>query len=1017
MRQYVALAAFLQLAVVAPLAAATVTFKTNAQLIAESPRVVLARVIGQRYVREDDATIHTVTKLAVLEDFTGRPADDIEVWELGGYAGGEYLHVDGAPSFTVGENVVLCLELGPHGYRSVAMNYSVFHVENGPAGTRLVRDLRGLKLEGGQAVPLTLQAFRALAAQVLGRPSVLRTAELPDPQDEIAFTFLPFGPPRWKEADSGTPIKYYRNTTGAMPIAGDGSTQFQTAMATWTNPPDAKVILQYAGTTSQSAPRGPFTGLSGPTVVVTFDDPNSELSTDTIALAGGVFIPDDTNVASGVTFRKFTRAYVIWQKNATLAANFKTDPDFTRVLAHEVGHTIGLGHTQTDGSIANPESQLMYATCCSPTIPIPPALGPDDLAGLVFIYPTVSATVLLDKDHLNFGATMNGAAFVAQTTAQIVRMTQTGAGVVTWTAVSNVPWVQVSPASGTGPQPLSFTVSSVPGLPIGTTLDGAVTVTFTGSSPATQTVAIRLTTIPNGTSLPPFGTVDTPVDGTTGITGATPVTGWALDDTEVASVAICRDPAGGEPTVPDSRCMGRGQYFLGYAVFIDNARPDVDAAYPLFPRSTRGGWGFMVLTNMLPLQGNGTYRFSAYALDNEGFQFNLGNRTIGVTNATATKPFGTIDTPGQGEVVSGNAYVNFGWALTQNPKHIPFDGSTMVVYVDGVAIGQPAYNFFRSDIATFFPGLANTDGAVGYYVLDTTKYPNGLHTIVWTATDSAGESDGLGSRYFNIANAFTAASSTGTGELAVKAANATTADTLDAVSPDTSPIAGRRGWNADAPLRNYKSDDKGVTLVRGEELDRFELRLDAKAGGRFAGFLRVGRDLRPLPVGSNLDASTGVFTWSPGVGFIGAYNLVFVEYVGDDPVLRHEVRILIGPKGSNQVGPRVVIDTPRRQQDVGQPFVLAGWAADFGSKDDTGIDAIHVWAYPLKGGAPIFVGTAATGGARPDVAAVHGAQFENTGYGIYVQNLEPGNYDLAVFGHSSVTGEFAPAAVVRVTVR
>ena len=32
---------------------------------------------------------------------------------------------------------------------------------------------------------------------------------------------------------------------------------------------------------------------------------------------------------------------------------------------------------------------------------------------------------------------------------------------------------------------------------------------------------------------------------------------------------------------------------------------------PTSPRSSRAGWGFMVLTNMLPNQGNGTYVFYA----------------------------------------------------------------------------------------------------------------------------------------------------------------------------------------------------------------------------------------------------------------------------------------------------------------------------------------------------------------------------------------------------------------------
>lgn len=111
----------------------------------------------------------------------------------------------------------------------------------------------------------------------------------------------------------------------------------------------------------------------------------------------------------------------------------------------------------------------------------------------------------------------------------------------------------------------------------------------------------------------------------------------------------------------------------------------------------------------------------------------------------------------------------------------------------------------------------------------------------------------------------------------------------------------------------------------------------------------------------------------------------------------------------------MVIDTPAPQQAVGQPFVLAGWAADLDAPGNTGIDAVHVWAYPLTGEAPIFVGTAMLGGARPDVAAIHGDAFKRTGYGVRVQGLTPGNYDLTVFAWSTVQGGFVPATTVRVT--
>ncbi len=204
-------------------------------------------------------------------------------------------------------------------------------------------------------------------------------------------------------------------------------------------------------------------------------------------------------------------------------------------------------------------------------------------------------------------------------------------------------------------------------------------------------------------------------------------------------------------------------------------------------------------------------------------------------------------------------------------------------------------------------------------------------------------------------------------------------------------MLGRRGWDLEAPWRWYGVGSSGRAVIRGEEIDRFEVWLGAQPEAHYTGHLRVGDGFVPLPVGSQLDAATGWFTWAPGVGFVGPYDLVFVRWSGMRPVARHEVRIILAPKGRGHVGVQVAIDTPRSQQDVGQPFVLAGWAADLDAATGTGIDTLHVWAYPLAGGAPVFLGTPILGGARPDVAAIHGDQFRAAGFTLPVQGLTPGS--------------------------
>jgi hypothetical protein len=291
------------------------------------------------------------------------------------------------------------------------------------------------------------------------------------------------------------------------------------------------------------------------------------------------------------------------------------------------------------------------------------------------------------------------------------------------------PWVTVSAASVTSGVPLHVTVAP-------------------STSPASRTSTIvigrRIFSIrqPGRQPSPPFGSLDGPADGALA-TGSIAVGGWALDDVEITHVRIFRDAVESEtgPLV-----------FIGDAVFVDGARPDIERAYPTMPNNSRAGWGYLLLTNMLPHHGNGTFRLHAVAEDAEGNTTELGTRMIVAANDAATAPFGAIDTPGQGEIVSGAAYVNFGWALTPQPKSIPLDGSTIHVLIDGVDSGTVKYNNFRDDVSTLFPGLANSSGPVGFFVLDTTRLADGVHTIAWVVTDSAGAPAGIGSRFFTVRN-------------------------------------------------------------------------------------------------------------------------------------------------------------------------------------------------------------------------------------------------------------------------
>ncbi|MGD2085929.1 MAG: hypothetical protein PVH61_07080 [Candidatus Aminicenantes bacterium] len=397
-----------------------------------------------------------------------------------------------------------------------------------------------------------------------------------------------------------------------------------------------------------------------------------------------------------------------------------------------------------------------------------------------------------------------------------------------------------------------------------------------------------------GRKKPPFGAFETPIDGST-VCSSIPVTGWALDDAGIDSVKIYRE-------------QGNELVYIGDAVLVEGARPDVAAAYPDHPYNTKAGWGYMMLTNFLPNSGNGTFVIHAIATDFGGKTTTLGTKNIYCDNANAVKPFGAIDTPTQGGSTSGSSYINWGWVLTPQPNYIPTDGLTINVYVDGVNLGHPTYNIYRSDIATLFPQCVNSNGATGYFYLDTTAYENGVHTIQWTARDSGGNSDGIGSRYFSISNTATSTSSEQSyHENARPQTPILNISQIVHIPADYSvPVRVKRGFKEDIEPQVVLADEKGISRIDIKEVERVQIHLTDRcddnltaqslSSGSFTGYLEVNNRLEPLPLGSTLDTKRGIFYWQPGPGFLGEYRFVFIEKEQNKDISRKNIVVKIAPR-------------------------------------------------------------------------------------------------------------------------
>jgi Leucine-rich repeat (LRR) protein len=382
---------------------------------------------------------------------------------------------------------------------------------------------------------------------------------------------------------------------------------------------------------------------------------------------------------------------------------------------------------------------------------------------------------------------------------------------------------------------------------------------------------------------PPFGYFETPIHGST-VSSSIPITGWALDDYGMDSVKIYCE-------------QENNLVFIGDAIFVEGARPDVEAAYPGYPENDRAGWGYMMLTNFLPNGGNGTYVLHAIATDRYGRTTTLGTKTIIVDNAHAVKPFGAIDTPIQGGKASGSSFINWGWALTPSPNKIPNDGSSINVWIDGVNIGHPTYNIYRSDIASLFPDYANSNGAVGYFYLNTRKYPDGLHTIQWTAVDNAGNIDGIGSRYFTVENPFGSSATAAVNPLPDSGSHIDKTPGRSRHDENTGELLAVK---ADIPGFTIKElalmpEEKGMNDLIIKELERVEIKLGENYS-EILGYLLCNNELKKLPIGSTLDSKSGTFSWSAGPGFLGRYSLVFVLMDFNGQSVKKSIEIEIVPK-------------------------------------------------------------------------------------------------------------------------
>lgn len=381
-----------------PTSAATLRARTDAQEIAAADRIVRGRVESVRAERRaGTGVIETVARVRVIDDYTGGTDRVIEIRELGGTVGDTTLRVPGAAQFIVGDDIVALVEQAGGAWRPSAMSRSVYGVRQTLAGPELVRQVTEEPAAGPSrralgAFEAAVRAVRGRGAVRLAAPDDVQAAANVEAATPTVAAFTLLGNMRWHEADTGQTVLWYRNTLAPSPLtSGNSDAEIAQALAGWTNPASASISLAYGGTRLASGaslmacdvPPVPGGGL------ITYEDPEDDITTSGVIAIGGACMSGVTRIVSGTTFSKITYGFVIFTTKAEMP-QLAQSLFLARVTEHEVGHAIGLGHTQTDGTVTSANSNIMYPSCCQSNTPVPPAIGVDDLAALEFVYPSTS---------------------------------------------------------------------------------------------------------------------------------------------------------------------------------------------------------------------------------------------------------------------------------------------------------------------------------------------------------------------------------------------------------------------------------------------------------------------------------------------------------------------------------------------------------------------------------------------------------------------------------------------------